>query len=49
MRRHDQVSRFFDGLELLEPGVVEPPQWRPGPDEPAPPDVTIWCGAARKS
>jgi len=48
-RRHDQVSRFFDGLELLEPGVVEPPQWRPDPGEPAPPDVTIWCGAARKS
>ena len=48
VRGHDQVSRFFDGLELLEPGVVEPPQWRPGPDEPAPPDVTIWCGAGRK-
>jgi hypothetical protein len=48
VRGHDQVSRFFDGLELLEPGVVQPPQWRPGPDEPAPPDVAIWCGAARK-
>jgi hypothetical protein len=49
VRDRDQVSRFFAGLELLEPGVVEPPQWRPGPDDPAPPDVTIWCGAARKS
>ena len=48
VRGHDQVSRFFDGLELLEPGVVQPPQWRPGPDVTAPPDVTIWCGAARK-
>jgi hypothetical protein len=48
LRGRDQTSRFFDGLELLEPGVVQPPQWRPGPDEPAPPDVTIWCGAARK-
>jgi hypothetical protein len=49
MRDHGQVSRFFDGLELLQPGVVEPPQWRAEPGEPAPPDVTIWCGAGRKS
>ncbi len=49
VRDHDQTSRFFDGLELLAPGVVEPPQWRPDPEEPAPPDVTIWCGAGRKS
>ena len=48
VRDRDQVSRFFDGLELLEPGVVEPPQWRPDPGAPARPDVTIWCGAGRK-
>jgi hypothetical protein len=48
MRDREQMSRFFDGLELLEPGVVEPPQWRPEPGEPAPPNVTIWCGAGRK-
>ena len=48
VRDRDQVTRFFDGLELLEPGVVEPPQWRPDPDGPAPPGVTIWCGAGRK-
>ena len=48
VRDRDQVIRFFDGLELLEPGVVEPPQWRPDPGDPAPSDVTIWCGAGRK-
>jgi len=48
VRDRDQVTRFFDGLELLEPGVVEPPQWRPDPDAPAPSDVAIWCGAGRK-
>jgi hypothetical protein len=48
VRDHEQASRFFDGLELLEPGVVEPPHWRPDPDEPSPPDVTIWCGIGRK-
>jgi hypothetical protein len=48
VRDRDQMTRFFGGLELLEPGVVEPPQWRPDPGDPAPPDVTIWCGAGRK-
>jgi hypothetical protein len=48
VRDRDRVTRFFDGLELLEPGVVEPPQWRPDPGAPAPSDVTIWCGAGRK-
>ena len=31
MRDRPAVTRFFDGLELLEPGVVQPQQWRPGP------------------
>jgi hypothetical protein len=29
MRTHAQVSRFLDGLELVEPGVVQVDQWRP--------------------
>ncbi len=48
VRDHDQVSRFFEGLELVEPGVVEPQQWRPDPADPAPSEVTIWCGAGCK-
>ncbi|WP_243716641.1 SAM-dependent methyltransferase, partial [Actinomadura darangshiensis] len=31
-RTHAEVTRFFDGLELLEPGVVQLPEWRPGPE-----------------
>ncbi|HUN33540.1 MAG TPA: SAM-dependent methyltransferase [Trebonia sp.] len=31
-----QVARFFDGLELLEPGVVPANHWRPGPAGPDP-------------
>lgn len=27
------VRRFFDGLEVLQPGVVTPPQWRPDPGD----------------
>ncbi|HUZ36263.1 MAG TPA: SAM-dependent methyltransferase [Streptosporangiaceae bacterium] len=49
MRTRDQVLSFFDGLELLPPGVVQPQQWRPGPAAQAPPEVTAWCGVARKS
>jgi trans-aconitate methyltransferase len=35
-RDHAEVTRFFDGLELLEPGVVPVNHWRPGPGGPAP-------------
>jgi hypothetical protein len=29
LRRPDQITRFFDGLELIEPGVVPIKDWRP--------------------
>ena len=48
MRDRAAITRFFDGLELLEPGVVQPQQWRPEPGIPSPPQVTAWCGVARK-
>jgi hypothetical protein len=48
MRDRAAVARFFDGLELLEPGVVQPQQWRPEPGVPSPDQVTAWCGVARK-
>ena len=50
MRDHAAISRFFTGLELVEPGVVQPQQWRPGPAElGGPAEVTAWCGVARKT
>jgi hypothetical protein len=30
LRTRDEVSRFFDGLELVDPGVVHVDEWRPG-------------------
>jgi hypothetical protein len=48
MRDHAAITRFFDGLELAEPGVVQPQQWRPEPGTSSPPLVTAWCGVARK-
>jgi hypothetical protein len=29
-RSRAEIARFFDGLDLLEPGLVSPGQWRPG-------------------
>jgi len=47
MRDRASITRFFDGMELAEPGVVQPQQWRPaGPVSAA--EVTAWCGVARK-
>jgi hypothetical protein len=48
MRDRAAVTRFFDGLELLEPAVVQPQQWRPEPGILSQPQVTAWCGVARK-
>src|SRR6266496_3540863 len=42
-----QVTRFFDGLELAEPGIVQP-QWRRPPVPVTRADVPLWCGVARK-
>ena len=33
LRTRDQVARFFTGLELVEPGLVQVHQWRPDPDD----------------
>jgi hypothetical protein len=47
-RDRAQVSRFFAGLELAEPGVTQPHRWRPaGPVGDG--DVMLWCGVARKN
>ena len=48
MRDRAAVAHFFDGLELLDPGVVQPQQWRPEPGIFSPSQVTAWCGVARK-
>ncbi|MCB5165464.1 SAM-dependent methyltransferase [Streptomyces bambusae] len=32
MRSREEVTAFFDGFEILEPGVVAMPRWRPEPE-----------------
>jgi O-methyltransferase involved in polyketide biosynthesis len=48
-RTPEQVARFFDGLEVLEPGVVSCSRWRPEATpfgEPA--EVALYGGVGRK-
>ena len=39
-RTHEEILAYFDGLELLDPGLVPMPEWRPGPDDKAAPGIT---------
>lgn len=49
LRSEEQVIRFFDGLEPVEPGIVPIQDWRPDA-LPAglPRDINAWGGIARK-
>jgi hypothetical protein len=50
VRRPDQVARFFQGLELFEPGVVPIQQWRPDGTRSDPPkDLVNLGGVGRKA
>jgi hypothetical protein len=46
-RTHAEVERFFDGLELLDPGVVEIQRWRPDDRRPMLPGG-FYGGVGRK-
>jgi hypothetical protein len=51
LRRPDELASFFDGLDLVEPGVVPCALWKPdvrdGSATPSAP-ATAYCGVARK-
>jgi hypothetical protein len=47
-RTLNEVSRFFDGLDLLEPGIVSVSDWRPEPGpRPSPAEATGYGAVAR--
>ncbi len=49
LRTRDEVARFFDGLEMVPPGVVYVHAWRPDPADPASAEtVSAHGGVARK-
>ena len=52
VRSVGEIAAFFDGLDLVDPGVVQVPEWRPdlrGPDAPAAAAADAYCGVGRKS
>ena len=47
-RTREQVARFFDGTDLVEPGLVRLEEWRPGPAAADGQTSTGWCAVGRK-
>ncbi len=45
LRSRAQIERYFDGLELVEPGIVPMPQWRTLPN---PLVIPVFAGMGRK-
>jgi O-methyltransferase involved in polyketide biosynthesis len=51
LRTPEEIARFFDRLELLDPGVVSTSRWRPDPAEAASGPIREtdeFCGVGRK-
>jgi hypothetical protein len=49
LRSPEQFARFFEGLELVEPGVVPVPHWRPDLDPSGKPaEIYSYCGIGLK-
>ena len=51
MVRRDRagVTRLFDGLDLVDPGVTQTATWRPDSDLEAASPAALWAGVARKA
>ena len=47
-RDRGQVERFFAGLDLVEPGLVRAPEWRPATAADAKGRAQMWAGVALK-
>jgi hypothetical protein len=49
-RGRAEFGALFDGLELIEPGIVPASEWRPEGDGPLPDrsEINVWSGIGRK-
>jgi O-methyltransferase involved in polyketide biosynthesis len=47
-RSREEITRFFCGLDLIEPGVVQISKWRPGSAAEAAASTFLWSGVACK-
>jgi hypothetical protein len=48
MRTRAEVTRFFDGPRLVDPGVVLTHEWRPDSAEESAAPGVLWAGVAEK-
>ncbi|MGH3253039.1 MAG: SAM-dependent methyltransferase [Trebonia sp.] len=48
IRTRAQIARFFSGLDLLPPGLVQLHRWQPGTEVAAEGELAAYCGLARK-
>ncbi len=52
LRPRAQIARFFIGFDLVEPGLVQVPLWRPDGPRPGPhelAEIGIYGGVGRKT
>jgi hypothetical protein len=47
-RSREQMLRFFEGMELVEPGLVRIEEWRPEPGDASDYKSTAWAAVGRK-
>jgi hypothetical protein len=50
-RSRDEILGLFDGFDLVDPGLVHVPLWRPGPDDHVPDNPSeywVYAGVGRK-
>jgi hypothetical protein len=47
-RTRDQVAGFFEGTDLVEPGLVRVEQWRAEPGDDSTRRSSVWCAVGRK-
>jgi hypothetical protein len=48
LRNREEVSSFFAGLDMVEPGLVPITQWRPDSEAEAKSPTALWGGVGRK-
>ena len=47
-RNREEMTRFFDGMDLVEPGLVRVEEWRPDPAAGETGRSALWCALGRK-
>lgn len=47
-RSRAQVARFFEGMDLVDPGLVRVEEWHPEPETGDMGTSSLWCAAGRR-